>query len=336
MIASVVWQTHGFESVGFAAAAQQEAQPGRRAMDAVAAEVSGNVKRAAAGVDAKDKDGWTQVQLNDNLPAGTQIKTAFRSFVTLRFGNDTVVRVRAMTLASIDEFTQTQTEQSVRLSLGYGAIRGGTVERELRSELVVDSTVATLAKRGTQGLVFEVVPEVGYFEASLTRSGLLSLLHKALNVEKDVAAGESINQDTMTDLASDLQLKDLKFKFFSDTMETSSESGFSSKNTTGSSATQPGSGTESTNNTKQNDPSFVSQIIEGTLPPEEEVEPFPTFAERAEGDFGVPDTIGAILGDILPFRRVQEVRRDISQHARRAGRAPGRRARRASTSVGKR
>ena len=131
------------------ATAQQSPPPGLRDVDAVAAEVSGSVKRAAVGVDPRDKDGWIEVKENDTLPAGTQIKTAFRSFVTLRFGDDTVIRVRAMTLASIDEFKQSETDQSVRLSLGYGAIRGGTIERELRSELVVDSTVATLAKRGT-------------------------------------------------------------------------------------------------------------------------------------------------------------------------------------------
>jgi hypothetical protein len=108
----------------------------------------------------------------------------------LLFGDDTVVSIRRATLASIDQFYETPDRRTIRLGLGYGAVRGGTSEGTLRSDVVVDSPVATLAKRGTEGWEMQVEPYTGRFRISLSRSGLVEALQKFTGQRRLVRPGE--------------------------------------------------------------------------------------------------------------------------------------------------
>lgn len=153
-------------------------------------EVEGNVAWGPAEADVLDADAWTPVRVDDELASGSQIRTGLRSYVVLTFGDDTVVSIRRATLASIDAFYKTHTQQTIKLGLGYGAVRGGTTEGTLRSEVLVDSPVATLAKRGTEGWEIQVEPYTGRFRISLARSGLVEALQKFTGQRRLVYPGQ--------------------------------------------------------------------------------------------------------------------------------------------------
>lgn len=326
MVLGMVFGSVGATAVaGASTAARQQPAAGAggdERLDAVVLEVHGHVKRAPVGVSPADKAGWTPVRVGDRLPPGTQIKTgAVRSDVVLRFGDDTVIQVRKMTLASIEDFLRDPTGQTVRLNLGYGAVRGGSVESELRSDLVVDSTVATLAKRGTEGLGMEVEPSSMFFEARLTRSGFLSLLSRLAADRREIRPGEYANADNIGKLPIEQKLLDLKVRFYSDESTTEGEASFASRNTTGNAVLSPGSGTEAGANGLQSDASFVTGVITRRNPPQPSLIPPPpppglSGLNRPEGDFGVPDTFSGVLGDVLPFLRT-------AQPARIAAPRPG-------------
>ncbi len=305
--------------------AQQPAAGEVQQLEAVVIEVHGSVKRAPVGVKASEKAGWTPVAVNDRLTSGTQIKVGMvRSDVVLRFGDDTVVQIRKMSLASIDDFYRDPEKQTVRLSLGYGAVRGGSVESELRSDLVVDSTVATLAKRGTEGLGMEVEPSTMYFEARLTRSGLLSLLSALSRNPRTIQPGEYANDDNVDMMPVEQKLFDLEVKFYSDESKSEGEASFASRNSTGNAVLSPASGSEAAFGSGQNDPDFVSGIID-RRDPALVTPPPPAFVIRPEGDFGVPNTFGALLGNLLPNKRLDTAGRTLDRSHIGKGRVPRRR-----------
>ncbi len=175
------------------AQAESAPQKGVQPLKATAIEVVGDVKTAPSGTSPLAADAWKVVKVNDELEAGTLIRTGLRSHLTLQFGDDTVVSIRRVTLASIDAFYKTETTKTARLGLGYGAVRGGSSEGTLRSELVIDSTVATLAKRGTEGFEMSVEPYTGRFAISLAREGLVDALEKATGQRRLVRPGEYVN-----------------------------------------------------------------------------------------------------------------------------------------------
>ncbi len=290
----------------------------RQTLEAVVIEVQGKVQRATTDADAKESVGWTDVTRDDHLPAGTQIKTGFRSYCILRFGADTVVKISKMTTASIDDFYKSETEQTVRLGLGYGVIRGGSAEGELRSDVVVDSTVATLAKRGTEGWQMAVEPSTAHFKISLTRSGLVEALAKLTGRSKEVRPGEYANQDNILSLWINQALFDREFKFYSDESKSDTEVSFSSKNNTGTGVLSPSSGTEAAGSSRQNNPNFVGGLTDDTQPGGDAR---PSFVNRPEGDFGVPDTFGDLFSGFLPFKRAHEAQRAQRTPVRRVGKA---------------
>ncbi len=192
-------------------------------------ETAGTVAWAPAGTDVLNAAAWKPVQVNDEFGAGVQIRTGLRSHVTLQFGDDTVVSVRRATLASIDQFYRTQETKSVRLGLGYGAIRGGTTEGELRSDLTVESPVATLAKRGTEGWELSVEPYTGGWRISLARSGLVEALERATGQRRLVHPGEYANARNIAQAWINQALFDRVVRFVSADMLTSADVDFTTQ-----------------------------------------------------------------------------------------------------------
>jgi hypothetical protein len=203
--------------------------PAGQALNARVTEVVGTVEYAPEGADALDKAAWKPVTVGLELPASTQIRTGIRSRCVLIFGeapDQTVISLRAATLASIRDFRRTQDEQRVYLGLGYGTIRGGSSEGTLRADVVIDSNVATLAKRGTEGYELEVWPVKGIFRISLAQSGLVEALLKATNQKKFVQPGEYTNTDTIATMWINQALFDRAVQFFEDPALTDAELDF--------------------------------------------------------------------------------------------------------------
>lgn len=199
--------------------------------------VAGAASWAPAAASPTDKQAWKAVQVGDEYDAGTQIKTSLRSAVVLTFGDDTVVKIERMTLASIDQFHKSATTKTTRLGLGYGAVRAGVAEGALRSDFAVDSPVATLSKRGTDGIYFYQEPRTGRFVISLARAGELEILHRIRQQLRLLRRGENVTQRLLNFILRS-QI-DRNFHFFTGGL-TDTELRFEMRNTTGLSILNPG------------------------------------------------------------------------------------------------
>ncbi len=247
--------------------------------------VKGTVHRAGPGVSAFAKEGWSPVKVGDRLAPGTQIRTGLRSFVHLQFGQSNFVSIERATIASIDQFYRSASQERVRIGLGYGTIRGGSTEGTVRSDLVVDSPVATMAKRGTEGWQIAVEPHTGRFNISLARFGLVEAIQKLDTrrlVRRQVRPGEYATAQNIASMWLKQDIFDRAIRYFKPEAVTLADARFLSNNTTGVSMIAPGGGARLTEFTGRG-AGRTGQRDAGLtllLPP----------IRRPEGNFGVPDT----------------------------------------------
>lgn len=157
------------------ASATEAAQP----LTAEVMEVGGQAHWAAAGVSAATDEGWTPLKKGDRLSAGVQIRTSLRSFVQISFEGRHFVAIERATVAAVEAFHRTATDETVRIGLGYGTLRGGSTEGTLRANFEVVSPVATMAKRGTDGWEISVEPFTGAYRIALARYGLVEAIQQA-------------------------------------------------------------------------------------------------------------------------------------------------------------
>ncbi|GJM26356.1 MAG: hypothetical protein DHS20C16_27710 [Phycisphaerae bacterium] len=206
------------------------------AMKATVVEVKGTVETAPDGTDPTDIKAWKPIKEGDQLGQNVMIRTGLRSRCVLMFGeepNQTVISVRRATLARISEFAKTPTEQRIRMGLGYGAIRGGSSEGTLRSDVVINSTVATLAKRGTEGFELEVEPTTGRFRISLAQSGLVEALSRLNNQRRTVSPGQYATNGNIAKMWVNQDIFDRCVRFYESEAVSDSDLNFIAKETTG-------------------------------------------------------------------------------------------------------
>lgn len=274
--------------------------PNPVASSAVVIEVSGSVDWAVAGVSPLATDGWHAVKVDDRLLPGSQIRTGLRSHVNLRFGETTLVSVRSATHASIDQFFRSATAEKVEVGLAYGTIRGGSVESTIHSDVRVDSTVATLAKRGTEGWEMRVEPQTGRYRISLSESGLVDAFQKLAagrQLSKEVRPGEYATRDNIANLWINQSAFDRTIQFFEADSMTSADAGFSTDNARGYGVIAPGAGSQLRDSARRTSAAFVREQAgdrTGVLPPRTVViERGPI--RRPDGDFGTGNTLKVLL-----------------------------------------
>jgi hypothetical protein len=100
--------------------------------------------------------------------------------------------VERMTLAGIAALYKTATDKVGHVAVNYGAVRGGVSEGGLRSSFVVDSTVATLTKRGTWGFRLFVERGTGRFTISLADAGMIRALNRLTGKEQNLHSGQYV------------------------------------------------------------------------------------------------------------------------------------------------
>ncbi|NOX58939.1 MAG: hypothetical protein GXP29_08795 [Planctomycetes bacterium] len=230
-------------------------------------EIRGVVEKAPVGADPADANVWSPIAEGDRIGENVLIRTGMRSRCVLLFGeapNQTVISVRRATLARISEFVRTSTEQRIKLGLGYGAIRGGSSEGTLRSDVVIDSTVATLAKRGTEGFELEVEPTTGRFNISLSRSGLVEAMSKLNNQRRSVRPGEYATNENIAKMWVNQDIFDRSVRFYESEALSKSDLNFIAKETTGMSSLGP-SGRKLFNAAGRN-PGAILNIIRNRRP----------------------------------------------------------------------
>jgi hypothetical protein len=138
-------------------------------------ELSGKVRYAPIGTDPKLDAGWTPVQVGDRFGAGIQIfipAVRGRVKLTARPADPpTVIMLEQGTLVGITDLylDKTQGVAKSRVKLAYGAVRAGVAEGATRSDMEIESPVATLSKRGTDIFRFEY--RNGRFMMSLSEQG---------------------------------------------------------------------------------------------------------------------------------------------------------------------
>ena len=270
---------------------------------AVVIEVEGSVEWAGPGVAVLADEGWTPVELNDRLEAGQQIRTGLRSHVNLRFGEATFVSVRSATYASIDQFYRSATAESVRLDLAYGTIRGGSTEGEVRSDVTVESAVAALIKRGTEGWEMQVEPMTGRFRISLARYGLVEAIHKLRSgrrVLRSVRPGEYATERNIANMWIKQDIFDRNVQFYQAEALTLADAEFTAINTRGYGTLSPGGGSTLVDLSARVNAVSVLDQLSGGLPPSTGppstvvLTPLPIL--RPEGNFGT----GGIFRVLLP------------------------------------
>ena len=264
--------------------------------NAVVVEVTGAVDRAPSGVSPMARDGWTAIKVGDTLEPGTQIRTGLRSSVNLRFGDATYVSVRSATHASVDQFYRSAKAERVRMGLGYGAIRGGSIEGEIKSDVTIDSTVATLAKRGTEGWQIVVEPGTGRFRISLAESGLVEARRKLADdrvVSRFVRPGEYATRDNIANMWLKQDSFDRNVTFYDANAVGASDADFSAANTKGLAVLAPAGGSQLATAAGRNTSAFTDSlggvgdspvrppdVTPGRLPP----------VSRPDGNFGTGQT----------------------------------------------
>lgn len=277
------------------------------ALPALVIEVSGKVEWAGPGVSPLASEGWKPVKWKDRLEQGTQIRTALRSYVHLQFGETTVIAIRSATHASIDQIYRSATTEHVRLGLGYGTVRGGSVEGKLRSDVVVDSTVATLAKRGTEGWEMRVEPMTGRFKISLAEYGLVEAtkkLRSARRMSRTVQPGEYATDANIANMWIKQNIFDRNVTFYQADAVTVADADFSAEHTRGYGVMAPGGGSTLVDASTRVSSDFVLSQIEqnfpgGTLPPTTVLVPTDAVA-RPEGHFGTGGTFKVLVPQNTP------------------------------------
>ena len=295
-------------------ARQSAAEPAVEALPALVIEVNGAVEWARPGVSPLESAGWTPVKWKDRLPAGTQIRTGLRSSVHLQFGKTTVVAMRSATHASIDQLYRSATTEHVRLGLAYGTVRGGSVEGKVRSDVVVDSTVATLAKRGTEGWEMQVESMTGRFKISLAEYGLIEAMQKLRSPgrrSRSVRPGEYVTDVNIANMWIKQDIFDRNVTFYQADAVTVADADFTAENTRGYGVLAPGGGSTLVDASTRVSSDFVlDQIAErfpgGMLPPTTVITPTQPI-QRPEGHFGTSQTFRVMLPEAAQKKTVPAV-----------------------------
>jgi hypothetical protein len=284
-----------------AAPNRADAEPLIEAIPALVTEVKGDVDWAGPTVSPLDTDGWQRVKWKDRLEPGTQIRTGLRSYIHLKFGKSTHVAIRSATHASIDQLYRSAKTEHVRLGLGYGTVRGGSSEGKVRSDVVVDSTVATLAKRGTEGWQMQVEPITGRFKVSLAEYGLVEAMTKLRSprrMSRSVRPGEYATDANIANMWLKQDIFDRNVQFYQAEAVTVADADFTAENTRGYGVLTPGGGSALVDASERVSSDFVLEQIDqnfpdGTRPPTTVIVPRPIA--RPEGNFGTGQTFKVLV-----------------------------------------
>ncbi len=165
-------------------------------LQATCIRVKGKAQYAPIGTKATETEAWKPIQVGQTYGDGIQIRTMFRSSVSFKFGDDTYVEVGRSTLAALTTLHRSGDKKVTRIGLDYGEVRGGVAETEegLRSDFEIDSPLATLSKRGTEGFSLYVERGTGRFQARLADSGLVEVLHKTTGRRQRIRPKQWVTQ----------------------------------------------------------------------------------------------------------------------------------------------
>lgn len=270
-----------------------------QALPATVIEVEGSVEWAVAGISPLTDDGWTALKLGDQLQPTAQIRTSLRSHVNLQFGQTTTISIRSITHASIEQCYRSATSENVRIGLGYGTVRGGSTEGTIKSDVIVDSPIATLAKRGTEGWEMWVEPGRGRFRISLAEHGLVEAIERPASDRSRsrlIRPGEYATQASIANMWIKQDIFNRMVAFYDPDSVSDADAEFMAGNTRGYSVLAPGGGSTVVDLSGRVNAEFVLSQSGSSAPGGF---PRPDIAvglrtPRPEGNFGTPRTFRTI------------------------------------------
>lgn len=274
------------------------AQPpaGAEQLSAVVNELAGNAYVAPASAELLDRDAWKPLKQGDTIPPGSQIRTSVRTHLLLQIGDDTLVLAKQNTRMSLDQLYTTTDTKTTRMSLGHGTIRAGVAEGALRSDLTIDSTVATLSKRGTWG--FEMSKFGSNVRMSLADRGLVEAIYKLTNQRRLVSPGQFVDNRSIARMWIMTAKFQQAFSMYQFAGLTGAEYKDNHLNTTGLAVVEPAPGVDTLTMAGRNvDPAQTGVLEEMTDDEAAEsavglIADRNIFLNRNEGNFGFGDFPG--------------------------------------------
>src|SRR5262249_8198562 len=150
-------------------------------------------------------------------------------------------------------------------------VRGGSSEGEIKSDVIVDSPVATLAKRGTEGWELEVEPMTGRFRISLAQYGIVDAIQKTTEGRagrtKTVLPGQYATQANIANMWVNQNIFDRNVTFYGPEGQTRSEAEFALNNTRGLNVVAPGSGVDVVTSSQRVSAQSILSSANNNIPP---------------------------------------------------------------------
>ena len=119
---------------------------------------------------ASDKP-WKPVKVGDVYGEGTEILTGFGSKVDLKFGDNSVLTVKRVTLFRVDKFRQEGQKVVTRSHLTYGKVAAGVEKGPATSDYKITTPLGTLGVNGTREITLYVDPGSGQAFVGLSQQG---------------------------------------------------------------------------------------------------------------------------------------------------------------------
>ena len=218
----------------------QDAQP----LTATAVVVQRTVLQSPVGTKPTQADAWTPVAVGDELSSGTQVRVGIRSTLVLRFGDDTVIQLKSITLASLDELYRTETSKVSRIGLAYGAIRGSVREETLRSDMVITSPVMSCSKEGTRDFEVRAMRGSRAWWADGPTDGAILIRDLGTGQTERLSFGQLVDYFTMASPAVQRNLTEQVVDMYGSRFMSTGERDFHVYVDSGQSVTGPGLGAQ--------------------------------------------------------------------------------------------
>jgi len=191
-------------------------------------------------------------------------------------------------------------------------VRGSSSEGELQSDVVIDSTVATLAKRGTEGYEMWVESMSGRFRVALAESGLVQAIRKlqgGRRVSRSVAPGEYATWNNIANLWIQQAVFDRNVTFQETAALSSADADFAARNVRGLGVVDPGGGSQVASSTGGVTANAILAQSGLTRARNATAVIQPGLLSRPEGNFGTPDTFRVLVPDRTPRAIARSIRR---------------------------
>ena len=114
---------------------------------------------------------WKPVKVGDVYGEGTEILTGFGSTVDLKFGDNSTLTVKRVTLFRVDKFRQEGQKVVTRSHLSYGKVAAGVEKGPATSDYKITTPLGTLGVNGTREIGLYVDPGSGQALVGLSQQG---------------------------------------------------------------------------------------------------------------------------------------------------------------------